>query len=192
MCIRDRETEALYTKLGANFKGYDFWVYGEDDTETKMLVWAGSDRTPGKYYFYDATIGKLEHLSTACPWLPEEQMAEMIPIQYTSRDGLTIHGYLTIPRGMDPKNLPLVVNPHGGPWARDEWGFNSEVQFLANRGYAVLQMNFRGSTGYGRAFWEKSFKQWGRTMQNDITDGVNWLIKEGKVCLLYTSCGSRR
>lgn len=177
----DKETETLYTKLGANFKGYEFWVYGEDDTETKMLVWAGSDRNPGKYYFYDATTGKLEHLSTACPWLPEEQMAQMIPIQYTSRDGLTIHGYLTIPRGMDPKNLPLVVNPHGGPWARDEWGFNNEVQFLANRGYAVLQMNFRGSTGYGRAFWEKSFKQWGRTMQNDITDGVNWLVKEGTV-----------
>lgn len=175
----DKETEALYAKMAPNFEGYEFWIYGEDDTETKMLVWAGNDRNPGKYYYYDATTGKLEHLATACPWLPEAQMAEMRPITYTSRDGLTIHGYLTIPKGREAKNLPVVVNPHGGPWARDEWGFNSEVQFLANRGYAVLQMNFRGSTGYGRAFWEKSFKQWGLTMQNDITDGVNWLIKEG-------------
>jgi dipeptidyl aminopeptidase/acylaminoacyl peptidase len=77
------------------------------------------------------------------------------------------------------KNLPVVVNPHGGPWYRDQWGFNPEVQFLANRGYAVFQMNFRGSTGYGRKFWESSFKQWGKTMQDDITDGVNWLLSEG-------------
>jgi dipeptidyl aminopeptidase/acylaminoacyl peptidase len=77
------------------------------------------------------------------------------------------------------KNLPAVVNPHGGPWARDSWGFNPEIQFLANRGYAVLQMNFRGSTGYGRAFWEASFQKWGQEMQDDITDGTNWLIEKG-------------
>ena len=88
---------------------------------------------------------------------------------------------LTLPAGREAKDLPLVVNPHGGPWARDEWGFNPEVQLLANRGYAVLQMNFRGSTGYGREFWAASFKQWGKTMQNDITDGVEWLTKSGKV-----------
>jgi dipeptidyl aminopeptidase/acylaminoacyl peptidase len=103
----------------------------------------------------------------------------MKPIQYQSRDALTIHGYLTLPLGRAPKNLPVVINPHGGPWARDTWGFNPEVQFLANRGYAVLQMNFRGSTGYGRKFWEASFKQWGQKMQDDITDGVQWLIKQG-------------
>jgi len=103
----------------------------------------------------------------------------MKPISYTSRDGLTIHGYLTLPRGIKAEKLPVVVNPHGGPWARDYWGFNPEVQFLANNGYAVLQMNFRGSTGYGREFWEASFKQWGRTMQDDISDGVKWLIDQG-------------
>jgi len=106
-------------------------------------------------------------------------MAEMKAISYKTRDGLTIHGYLTVPKGMPPKNLPVVVNPHGGPWYRDSWTFNPEVQFLANRGYAVFQMNFRGSVGYGKAFWEASFKQWGKTMQDDITDGVNCLIKEG-------------
>ena len=103
----------------------------------------------------------------------------MKPIQYKSRDGLTIHGYLTLPKGVAAKNLPVVLNVHGGPWARDAWGFNPEVQFLANRGYAVLQVNFRGSTGYGRKFWEASFREWGRKMQDDLTDGVQWLIKEG-------------
>ena len=103
----------------------------------------------------------------------------MKPVTYTSRDGLKINGYLTLPKGKPAKNLPVIVNPHGGPWARDSWGFNPEVQFLANRGFAVFQMNFRGSTGYGRTFWEKSFKQWGRAMQDDITDGVQWLVKEG-------------
>jgi dipeptidyl aminopeptidase/acylaminoacyl peptidase len=106
-------------------------------------------------------------------------MAEMKPISYTSRDGLKINGYLTLPIGMEAKNLPVVINPHGGPWARDNWGYNPEVQLLANRGYAVLQMNFRGSTGYGKEFWESSFKKWGQEMQNDITDGVKWLIDEG-------------
>lgn len=86
----------------------------------------------------------------------------MKPISYTSRDGLTIHGYLTLPKDVEPKQLPVIVNPHGGPWARDVWGFNPEVQFLANRGYAVLQMNFRGSTGYGRRFWEIFFQKVGQ------------------------------
>src|SRR5207245_4114679 len=103
----------------------------------------------------------------------------MKPIEFKTRDGLTIHGYLTLPLGRDPKNLPVVVNPHGGPWARDSWGYNPEVQFLANRGYAVVQVKFRGATGYGRKFWESSFKQWGRTMQDDISDGVQWLIEQG-------------
>jgi dipeptidyl aminopeptidase/acylaminoacyl peptidase len=106
-------------------------------------------------------------------------MAHQKPIAFQSRDGLTINGYLTLPKGMEPKKLPVVVNPHGGPWARDSWGFNPEIQFLANRGYAVLQLNFRGSTGYGKKFWQASFKQWGKTMQDDITDGVKWLVREG-------------
>ena len=116
------------------------------------------------------------------PWIDENEMAPVLPIEYKSRDGLTIQGYLTLPKGYTKKtakNLPVVVNPHGGPWARDGWGFNPEIQFLANRGYAVLQMNFRGSTGYGREFFEASFKKWGREMQDDITDGTNWLIEQG-------------
>jgi len=177
----DKETEALYGKMAPKFEGREFWIYGEDDSETKMLVWAGSDRDPGTYYYYDSTTDKMEELARPSPWIDPTQMAEMTPISYQSRDGMTIHGYLTLPKGREAKGLPLVVNPHGGPWARDEWGFNPEVQLLANRGFAVLQMNFRGSTGYGRKHWEASFKQWGKTMQNDITDGVDFLVKSGKV-----------
>ena len=103
----------------------------------------------------------------------------MKSITYKSRDGLTIHGYLTTPAGVEAKNLPLVVIPHGGPSARDVWGFDSEAQFLANRGLAVLQVNFRGSTGYGKSFWQAGFKQWGRKMQDDVTDGVLWAVEKG-------------
>ena len=103
----------------------------------------------------------------------------MKPVTFKSRDSLTIHGYLTVPKGIKAEKIPVIINPHGGPWYRDGWGFNQEVQFLANRGYAVLQMNFRGSTGYGRKFWEASFKQWGKKMQDDISDGVLYLIREG-------------
>ena len=116
------------------------------------------------------------------PWIDENEMSNQLPIAYQSRDGLKINGYLTLPKGYNmenAKNLPVVINPHGGPWARDSWGFNPEIQFLANRGYAVLQMNFRGSTGYGRKFFESSFKKWGREMQDDITDGTQWLIDKG-------------
>jgi dipeptidyl aminopeptidase/acylaminoacyl peptidase len=175
----DAETKAMYDKMGGKFEGYEYWIYGADDSETKFVVWVGNDRMPGKYYFYDATTDKVEELATLYPWLNENDLAEMKPIQYKSRDGLTIHGYLTLPKGRGDSALPVVVNPHGGPWARDEWGYNEEAQFLANRGYAVLQMNFRGSTGYGREFWMKSFKQWGKTMQDDISDGVEWLKAEG-------------
>ena len=122
---------------------------------------------------------KLTKLAEINPALDANEMAEMKPVKYKARDGLVIRGYLTLPKGVAAKNLPVIINPHGGPWARDNWGCNPEVQFLANRGYAVLQMNFRGSTGFGRKFLEASFKQWGLAMQDDITDGVEWLIKEG-------------
>src|SRR5213075_1501961 len=103
----------------------------------------------------------------------------MRPIEYKARDGLTIHGYLTLPPESPGKNLPMIVMPHGGPNVRDTWDFDSSVQFLANRGYAVLRMNFRGSTGYGLKFLRAGFKEWGGKMQDDITDGVKWAISEG-------------
>jgi dipeptidyl aminopeptidase/acylaminoacyl peptidase len=175
----DKQTEEMYKTLQEKLPGYDVEVVANDKAEDKFIVMASNDRSPGTRNLYDAKTGALTKLVEVAPWLPEKQLAPMKPIEYQSRDGLTIHGYLTLPRGREAKNLPVVINPHGGPWYRDTWGFNPEVQFLANRGYAVLQMNFRGSTGYGRKFWEASFKQWGQKMQDDITDGVQWLIKQG-------------
>ena len=177
----DDLTRRIYAQLNAQLPGYEIHLQANNKAETLFIVAAVNDRTPGKRYLYDATRDALTLLSETNPSIAETDMAHMQPVQYTSRDGLTIHGYLTLPLGHQPgqKKLPVVINPHGGPWARDSWGFNPEVQFLANRGYAVLQMNFRGSTGYGRQFWESSFGQWGLTMQDDITDGVQWLIDEG-------------
>jgi dipeptidyl aminopeptidase/acylaminoacyl peptidase len=175
----DSTMSEIDRKIKKSLPDYFFQITRMSKDETKLLVYANSDRYFGGYYLYDVNSGNLSKLADFKPWLKEEDMAAMKPIEYQSRDGLTIHGYLTLPKGVKPVNLPVVVNPHGGPWARDSWGFNPEVQFLANRGYAVLQMNFRGSTGYGKKFWEASFKEWGRTMQNDITDGVKWLIRQG-------------
>ncbi len=175
----DEQRKQLQKELQKQLPGYEIVVTSMNKNEDKVLVRTYSDKTRGAYYFYDRNSKDFKKLVDVSPWLKEEYMADMKPIQYKSRDGLTIHGYLTLPKGVEAKNLPVVVNPHGGPWYRDSWGFNPEVQFLANRGYAVLQMNFRGSTGYGRHFWEISFKEWGKTMQDDITDGVKWLISEG-------------
>jgi dipeptidyl aminopeptidase/acylaminoacyl peptidase len=147
--------------------------------ETRVLVRTYSDTSMGAYYYYDRSSGELQKLSDVSPWLNEGEMAAMQPVQFQSRDGLTLNGYLTLPKDLPAKNLPIIVMPHGGPWARDVWGFNPEVQFLANRGIGALQVNFRGSTGYGKAFWQAGFKQWGRKMQNDISDGVHWLVDQG-------------
>jgi dipeptidyl aminopeptidase/acylaminoacyl peptidase len=175
----DAEMEKIFQSLTAKLPKYEISVAGRNKAEDMFIIRTYSDRSLGAYYLYEKATDKLTKLSDVSPWLREEDLAEMKPIFFTSRDGLKVHGYLTVPKGSEAKNLPVVVNPHGGPWYRDAWGFNPEVQFLANRGFAVLQINFRGSTGYGRKFWESSFKQWGKEMQNDITDGVNWLIKQG-------------
>lgn len=175
----DAQTEALYGKLAAKLPGYDFALQGQTRGEDKFIVAAYNDRTPGSRYLYDVHTDTLTKLADINPALPEQDMAEMRPISYQSRDGLTVHGYLTLPVGKPAKNLACIVNPHGGPWARDGWGYNAEAQFLANRGFCVLQVNFRGSTGYGRKFWEAGFGQWGLKMQDDITDGVQWLVQQG-------------
>jgi len=175
----DSWRETIQQKLEKKLSGYEVGITSFSKDETKAVVVTYSDKSAGTYYYYDIEHDKLIDLGKVSPWLNEDHMAEMKPIKYKSRDGLTIHGYLTLPKGSNGKNLPVVVNPHGGPWARDTWGYRPEIQFLANRGYAVFQMNFRGSTGYGKEFWEISFKEWGKSMQDDITDGVNWLIDEG-------------
>ncbi|MEA3145391.1 MAG: hypothetical protein QOI53_818 [Verrucomicrobiota bacterium] len=175
----DPESEALYKTLNEKLPGYDVYIVSSNKEEDTFIVRTITDRSLGAFYLYDAKSGDLSKLADRNPWLQEDQLSEMKPIEYTSRDGLTIHGYLTLPKGRIAKNLPIVVHPHGGPWVRDNWGFNPEVQFLANRGFGVLQMNYRGSTGYGRKFWEASFRQWGLSMQDDIADGVKWLVDQG-------------
>jgi len=178
----DDQTEKLFDRLGKDLGEYELGITGMNKAEDMYIIRTYSDRTLGSYYLYDLNDDKLEKIHDVSPWLDEDEMANCYPIKYTARDGLVINGYLTLPNGITmetAKDLPVVINVHGGPWARDSWGFNPEVQFLANRGFAVLQPNFRGSTGYGRAFWEASFKQWGLSMQNDVTDGVYWLINKG-------------
>jgi dipeptidyl aminopeptidase/acylaminoacyl peptidase len=175
----DDDRKQLQEGLEARLPGYEVAVVSMSKDERKVLVRTYSDRSLGSYYYLNRETDDFKKLVDISPWLNEDELAEMKPISYKSRDGLTIHGYLTLPKGLQAKNLPVVVNPHGGPWARDRWTYNPEVQFLANRGYAVLQTNFRTSTGYGRKFWEAGFKQWGLAIQDDITDGVKWLIDRG-------------
>lgn len=176
----DEEFKRHFENMQNQLSGYEIAITGATKDELLYIVRTYSDRSLGSYYLYNKTTEQITKLADVSPWIFEDDMATMKPIEYKSRDGLTIHGYLTLPKGLEnAKNLPVVVNVHGGPWARDQWGFNPEVQFLANRGYAVLQMNFRGSTSYGRAFWEASFNEWGLKMQDDVTDGAKWLIDQG-------------
>ena len=175
----DENTKLMFEDLESKLPGYEIALVNSNKEENKYLVRTYSDKSRGAYYFYDKSSKNLKKLVEVSPNINETDMADQKPISYQSRDGLTIHGYLTLPKGVEAKNLPIVINPHGGPWARDNWGFNPEIQLMANRGYGVLQMNFRGSTGYGKEFWQASFKEWGKKMQNDITDGVNWLIDQG-------------
>jgi dipeptidyl aminopeptidase/acylaminoacyl peptidase len=171
--------QRIMARLKAELGDREVVISNKDDAEDDFIVRTYSDLTRGAYYHYDYQTDELRKLGAVAPWLAPGQMAPMKPISYKARDGLTIHGYLTLPRGRPPRDLPVVVKVHGGPWARVSWGFDPETQFLANRGYAVLQVNFRGSTGYGRDFWTAGFGEWGKKMQNDITDGVQWLIRKG-------------
>jgi dipeptidyl aminopeptidase/acylaminoacyl peptidase len=178
----DEESEVLFERLSKELGQCEIGISAYNKDETVYIIRTYSDRSLGSYFIYDKNTDKLVKIVDVSPWIDENEMGSVTPVKYQSRDGLTINGYLTLPKGYTietAKNLPVVVNPHGGPWARDDWGFNPEVQFLANRGYAVFQMNFRGSTGYGKSFWEASFKKWGLEMQDDITDGTNWLINQG-------------
>ncbi len=178
----DSTSKATFEKIQKQLAGYEIGITGVNKDENILILRTYSDKSLGAYYIYNSEDDKMEKIVDVSPWIDENEMSNQLPIAYQSRDGLKINGYLTLPKGYNmenAKNLPVVINPHGGPWARDSWGFNPEIQFLANRGYAVLQMNFRGSTGYGRKFFEASFKKWGREMQDDITDGTQWLIDKG-------------
>ena len=147
----------------------------------RTLVRSRSDTNPGEWFIYDQDKRQLEETGVKVrPSIDPKQMAAMRPVSWTARDGVRIDGYLTLPVGYTKgKPVPLILHPHGGPWAKDNWEFNIEVQFMANRGYAVLQPNFRGSTGYGAQHLRLSYKHWGDTMIDDMIDGINWAVKEG-------------
>lgn len=150
------------------------------DDGSKIVIFARSDREPGVYYLFDSERRKIDEMAVVRPAVDPQQMAAMKPVRYPARDGVIIHAYLTLPAGRTGRNLPLLINPHGGPFGiRDTWRYNPEVQFLANRGYAILQPNYCGSGGYGDAFERLGYRQWGRTMQDDLTDAVKWAVAEG-------------
>lgn len=171
----------VYEKLKSEFGDKQCYVVSSDDNENKLLVVVSSDKLYGKYYEYDTKSKSLKLLFDLMPQLKEEDMAEMRPIEFKSRDGLTIHGYITLPKAaLEGKKVPLVVNPHGGPQGiRDSWGFNPETQLFASRGYATLQVNFRISGGYGKEFQTSGYKQIGRKAMDDVEDGVKYAIQQG-------------
>lgn len=174
-------------------KAINFLRPSSDGRYLAMRVY--SDKQPSEAFLFDRQTKQATYLAGSMDWIKPEEMSPMKPISFMARDGLELHGYLTIPAGSDGKNLPMIVNPHGGPHGpRDEWGFNPEVQLLANRGFAVLQVNFRGSGGYGNAFEGKGYRKWGTAMQDDLTDAVRYVVAQGhadpnRVCIYGASYG---
>jgi dipeptidyl aminopeptidase/acylaminoacyl peptidase len=157
----------------------DFFISSRTEADDVWLVGYNSDNAPGRFYRWDRKTKQGAFLFSTRPKLDGLPLAKMKAVVIPARDGFKLHSYLTLPVGVPATNLPMVLFPHGGPWARDEWGFNGYAQWLANRGYAVLQPNFRGSTGYGKKFLNAGNKQWGLKMHDDLIDCVNWAVKEG-------------
>ncbi|MCS6152347.1 S9 family peptidase [Shewanella baltica] len=190
----DSHAKLLKDLLGA-LPGHQVRIVSETRDADKLVVLAFNDRNPGDYYIFDTKKLKLEYLVAAKKWLDPEQMAEVKPISFTSRDGKKLHGYLTLPFGKEAKNLPLVVNPHGGPYGiRNWWGFDPQNQYLASQGIAVLQVNFRGSGGYGDEFERAGYQKWGSDIQHDIIDGTQYVIDQGfadkeRICIVGGSFG---
>ncbi|WP_405228370.1 S9 family peptidase [Lentisalinibacter sediminis] len=190
----DEEWERMMESVQAAFPDRKVSISSRTEDEDLLVLATWSDRNPPAYYLFDRETNRMEELATAFEWLPVDALAEMQPVEIEARDGLVLPGYLTLPPDSDGKDLPMVLNVHGGPWARDSWGFNQEVQLMANRGYAVLQVNFRSSEGYGLEFRNAGRKQWGLKMQDDLTDAVYWAIEQGiadpdRICIYGASYG---
>lgn len=185
----------LYASLAAAFPGQVVNFSSATRDGKQFIVSVYSDRNPGELYLYDRTTAKARFLMKRRSWIDPARAATIKPFSFTSRDGLTIYGYLTLPAGSTGKNLPMIVNPHGGPMGpRDQWGYNTEVQLLASRGYAVLQVNYRGSGGFGKAFEDMAYGQWAQGIMNDVLDATHWAIKQGfadkdRVCIYGASFG---
>ncbi|WP_353183141.1 prolyl oligopeptidase family serine peptidase [Parapedobacter lycopersici] len=174
-------SERVYRAIEQQLKGYEIDIIDRDTAHNRFIVHSYTDKDPGAVYYYDIVKDSLVKLADDNPALNGRTMAAMEPVKFLSRDGREIQGYLTMPTWHKGKKVPLIVYPHNGPGDRVKWEFNPEVQFFASRGYAVFQLNYRGSGGYGKAFWTAGFKEWGGKVQDDITDGVRWLIGEGIV-----------
>jgi dipeptidyl aminopeptidase/acylaminoacyl peptidase len=190
----DKKMGAVQTKVDKALPGRVNRIVSRDEADERMIVLSQSASDPGLYYLYDRTKGQLTELARPNPALEGKPLAPVEAVSYKARDGLTIPAYLTRPVGRGEKNLPLIIMPHGGPFLRDKWEYSDWAQFLANRGYLVLQPNYRGSTGYGKAFVDAATGQWGRKMQDDLDDGVRWLVERGladpkRVCILGASYG---
>jgi len=186
----------LLAGLMQQFPGEDVRLTSSTTDGSKVVFDVSSDRNPGEFYLFDRATGKATFLFASMPWIKPDEMSTMEPIALKTRDGLALHGYLTRPHGKDQaKNLPMVVVVHGGPYGiRDSWQFGPEIQMLASRGYAVLQVNFRGSGGYGNAFIHAGFGEWGAKMQDDVTDATRWAVTEGiadpkRICIFGASYG---
>jgi dipeptidyl aminopeptidase/acylaminoacyl peptidase len=176
--ILDPDIEEDMQRLFALDPG-DLNLTGQDDTDRTWLAAYMNDDGPVRYYAYDRDSKEATFLFEHQPALSQYELAKMEPFSYVARDGLTIHGYLTFPPGAGRENLPAVLNVHGGPWARDTWGYDPEAQWLANRGYLCVQVNFRGSTGYGKDFVNAGDKEWGAKMHTDLLDAVDWIVDQG-------------
>ncbi len=188
------ELEDSYQRINRVFKSKQNRILGTSNDRQVVLFWSGSGSDPGSYYLYYPRLKKIEQVLIPFDKIDPADMAPMEPVKYQSRDGHMIPAYLTMPKGQTHKNLPTVIMPHGGPFMRTSWEFDPWAQLLANRGYAVLQPNFRGSTGYGRDYVEKGYNQWGTGMIDDIDDGVDWMIAQGiadenRVCIMGASYG---
>jgi len=176
---KDKTYAADYKWLAAKLPNLDLSFVSHTRDEQTWLISAHSDTEPGETYLFERKPRKLTLQYKIREKLPRESLAKMQAIRYPSSDGLEIPAYLVIPKGVEPKNLPVIVFPHGGPWARDTWGYQPYLQFFANRGYAMLAPNFRGSTGYGKNFLNAGNRQWGDKMQDDLTWGVKYLVSKG-------------
>ena len=173
----------LHSRLDKEFGAYEFYITDSTDDESQYLILVQSDKLYGKYYWYDVAKDEIKLLYDLMPQLNENDMAEMRPISFTSRDGKKIHGYITLPKeALNGNKVPVIVNPHGGPQGiRDSWGFNPEAQLFASRGYATLQVNFRISGGYGKEFLRSGFKEIGRKAMDDVEDGLKYVVDQGWV-----------
>jgi dipeptidyl aminopeptidase/acylaminoacyl peptidase len=173
----DTGIKNIYAKLATQLKGTEINITDRDSAEDKFIVNTYTDRNPGSYWLYESKTGRLKKLGDINSSVNADELCPMKPVSFKASDGMLISGYLTLPKGPDSTNLPVVIMPHDGPFnVSFVWRYYADVQFLANRGYAVLQINFRGSTGNGKAFHSAGFKEVGGKIQQDITDGVHWLI----------------